>query len=262
MENKTKNHNSERAKSIGLIGFGNFGKLICKHLTLNGINVFVTDVSNKAKEAKELGIEFVSLDEVCKQEIIILAVPMENFREVLNKIKDKLREGTLILDVCSLKMFSCDLMNKILPTNIKIIGTHPLFGPQSCPNSIEGMKIVLVNVRVKQETFAKVKEFCENLGLKVIISTAEEHDKQMAFSQALTHFIGQICNKINIQRVNMSTKTFGDLMNIVDIIRNDTPALFNNMQTINPFAKEVRWNFVNAAKELDAKLNSKRAENV
>jgi len=99
--------------------------------------------------------------------------------------------------------------------------------------------------------------FCEKLGLKTIVTTAEEHDKQMAVSQALTHFIGQACKKINIQRVQMSTLTFDKIMDVVDIIKNDTPALFENMQTMNPFAGEMRRKFVNAANKINVELNSK-----
>jgi len=243
-------------KKISIIGFGNFGKFLAENLISAGASVFVHDFKDKIKEARELGAKFASLEEACRNKIIILAVPMENFIETLNKIKDNLLPGTLVLDVCSLKIFACDAMNGILPKNIEIIGTHPLFGPQSARNSIGGMKIALVNVRSRKETFEKVKSFCKNLGLKVIVTSADEHDRQMASSQALTHFIGQVCKRINLQRVELSTKTFEDLMNIIEIIKNDTPALFNNMQTMNPFAKTSRDIFVKEAIDMNVQLNS------
>jgi prephenate dehydrogenase len=240
---------------VSIIGFGNFGKFISQHLSKK-FDVIVNDIENKILGKNENGVKFVSLEDVCRSNIIILAVPMENFEETLHKIKNKLSAGTIVLDVCSLKLFSCELMKKILPNNLEIIGTHPLFGPQSAKNSIEGMKIALVNVCAKEKTFEKINDFCKNLGLKTIIPTAEEHDRQMATSQALTHFIGQVCKNINLQRVELSTKTFDDLMNIIEIIKNDTPKLFNNMQTMNPFAKEVRENFVDSAIEINTQLNS------
>lgn len=247
----------EREKAC-IIGFGNFGKFMANHLS-DKLELEVTDILDKSEEAKEIGVKFVPLEEACKNKIIILSVPMENFEETLCKIKDKLQAGTLILDVCSLKIFSCESMKKFLPENIEIIGTHPLFGPQSASNSITGMRIALINVRAKKETFEKINNFCINLGLKTIISSSEEHDKQMAISQALTHFIGQVCKKINLQRVELSTKTFDDLMNIVDIIGNDTPKLFNNMQTMNPFAKQTREDFSREAVKLQIELDPRRS---
>jgi len=148
---------------IGLIGLGNFGKLAAKHLVKAGKKIVAFDVSDKSKEAQELGIEFAELDKVLANKTIILSVPMEAMEDTLNKIKDKLQPGAVVIDVCSLKMFSCDLMDKILPDNVEIIGTHPLFGPQSAPDSIAGMRIAIMNVRAKQEIFDKVKDFLEKL---------------------------------------------------------------------------------------------------
>jgi prephenate dehydrogenase len=240
---------------ISIIGFGNFGKLAAKHLSKKA-EVIVTDVSDKTKEADEMGVRFVSLDEACKSKIVIIAVPMENFESTLLRIKDKLQEGTLVLDVCSLKMFSCDLMRNIIGNKCEIIGTHPLFGPQSAPGSIIGMRIAICNINARDETLRKVVDFCSNLGLNVIETTPEEHDRQMAVSQALTHFIGQVCKKMNIKRVELSTKTFDDLVNIVNIVGNDTPALFDNMQKMNPFAIQARNRFVVEARKINKELDN------
>jgi len=248
------------SEQVSIIGFVNFGKLAARHLILAGMNVSVADNLDKSEEAEEIGARFASLEEACENKIIILAVPMENLEKTLEKIKDKLQEGTLVIDVCSLKIFACEIMNRILPENIEIIGTHPLFGPQSAPKSIEGMRIALVNVRAKTETFERVINFCEKLRLKTIITTAEEHDKQMAVSQALTHFIGQTCKNAGIKRVELSTKTFDELMDIVEVIKNDTPALFENMQTMNPFAKEARERFIEACEELNKNLNIRKTK--
>lgn len=255
MDTHKNSHISEIAmknkQDIGIIGFGNFGKFIAKHLVQAGFPVLVCDTVDKTRQAEEIRAKFVSLNEVCKSKIIILAMPMENLEETLHQIKDKLKPTTIILDVCSLKMFACEAMNRILPKNVEIIGTHPLFGPRSAPGSLAGMKIVLVNIRTSQETFQKIKNFCEKLNLKVILATAEEHDKQMAFSQALTHFIGQVMKKGEIKRVEMSTLTFDKIMDVVEIISKDSPSLFNNMQTMNPFAKQARDNFVKETIELN-----------
>jgi len=249
---KKMNKNQAR-KEIGIIGFGNFGQFMAKHLKKK-FEVFAADITDRNKEAEKIGVKFVTINEASSKEVIILAVPMENLKETLHEIKNKVKAGALVLDVCSLKMFSCKAMKEMLPKDIEMIGTHPLFGPQSASNSIRGMRIALCNVNARQETLRKVKRFCEALKLKVIITTPEEHDKQMAVSQALTHFIGQIAKHMGLKRVELSTKTFDDLMNIIDIIKNDTPALFENMQTMNPFAKEIRERFIAEGIKLNQKL--------
>jgi len=240
-------------EKVSIIGFGNFGRLVAKHLAKK-MQVVVTDIADQAEVARRLGVKFVSLDEAMKNKIIILAVPMENLEETLEKLKHKLSAGSLVIDVCSLKVFSTKLMKKILPSHVEIIGTHPLFGPNSTPNGIGGMKIALCQVRSKEETFERVKRFSVGLGLQVFVTSPEDHDRQMASSQALTHFVGQVAKRMNLERVNLSTKTFDDLMDIMDVIKNDTPKLFNNMQQINPFAEEVRNDFIENSLELNDEL--------
>jgi len=236
---------------IGIIGFGSFGRLAAKHLREKA-DVFVADISNKREEAEALGVKFVSLEKAARMPVVILAVPMENFREVLLSIREKVVPGSLVLDVCSLKMFACKEMQEILPENVEIIGTHPLFGPNSAPNSLVGMRIALCPVRSAH--LGAVKSFCESLGLEVFVTTPEEHDRQMAASQALTHFIGQIAKRIGLERVQLSTKTFEDLMSIIDIVKNDSGALFRNMQQMNPFAQAVRKNFIDTSLAVDSEL--------
>jgi len=243
-------------REIGIIGFGKFGQFIAKHLK-NKADVFVTSKFNNKKEAKEIGVNFVPLEEILKKKIIIISVSIDEFEQTLEKIKDKILPGTLVIDVCSLKVFPCSAMSMVLPKNIEVIGTHPLFGPNSAKSTLEGLKIALCNVRTSENTLSKVKSFCESLGLKAIITTPEEHDKQMAESRALTHFIGRVINNSGIERPILTTKTFDDLIKIVDIITNNTQGLFENIQTKNSYAKEVRKKFIESSIELDKDLNEK-----
>ncbi len=240
------------AIEIGIIGFGNFGKFMALYLAKK-FKIFVYDIAKIPEESLSMHVTFSSLEEILNKEVIILAVPMESLEKTLYDIKDRIKENSLVMDVCSLKMFSCSLMDKILPKNIEIIGTHPLFGEKSAKNSIRGMKIALCNVRSSR--LEKVKTFCEQLGLKVIITSPEEHDKQMALSQALTHFIGRTAQRCDIERVSLSTKTFDDLMDIIDVIKEDSSVLFENMQNMNPFALEVRSRFLEEARKLHEHLS-------
>jgi prephenate dehydrogenase len=88
----------------------------------------------------------------------------------------------------------------------------------------------------------------------VMLTTPEEHDRQMAASQALTHFIGAGVRDMGVGRLQLSTRTFERLMDIIETIRKDSPALFEDMQMMNPFAQEMRRRFIEAATMLDKRL--------
>lgn len=237
---------------VGIVGFGSFGQFMAKHLKQKS-EVFVTDIVDKRKEAEKIGVKFDKLEKVAKCDVVILSVPIEKLEKVLDLIKNKLRKGTLVLDVCSVKMIPCKLMKEILPNEVEIIGTHPMFGPQSARDSIKGMKIALINVNSKK--INEMKKFCENLGLVVMEMTAEEHDKAMAYSQALTHFIGRTVENMDIEKTKITTRTFDDLIDIVNIIKDDSNVLFQNIETMNPFAKDIRKRFIEESKKLDDSLN-------
>jgi len=226
---------------------------MAKHLQ-GRAEVIVSSRSDRSKEAEALGAKFVSLEEAAKADIVIPSMPMEKLEEVLLKIKPHLKPGAIVIDVCSLKVFSCRLMDEILPENVEVIGTHPLFGPQTASDNLEGQKVALCNVRCKEEIFNKLKELLEVEKLKVFIVTPEEHDKQMAESQALSHFIGQTLKKIDFKHVDLSTRTCDYLFDLLNIIKNHPAALFNNMQTMNPFAKEKRDEFIRAAEDINKEL--------
>ncbi len=237
---------------IGIIGFGSFGQYLAKDFS-KITKVCVTSRTKRIDIAKELGVQFVSLDEICSKKIIIISVAMDAFEETLNSIKDKIKPNTLVIDMCSLKKFSCDLMEKKLDSNISIVGCHPLFGPNSAPLGFKDKNLVLCNVRCFY--FNDVISFFEKLEPKIFIKTADEHDEEMAHSQALTHFIGRTFELIEKNKnIELRTKTFDDLMNIVKIINNDSESLFYNMQKLNPHSKKVRQNFISSMNKLNDKI--------
>lgn len=50
--------------TVGLVGFGNIGQAVAKRLLPFQCKILATDIMNKSQEAKNCGVEFVSLDEI------------------------------------------------------------------------------------------------------------------------------------------------------------------------------------------------------
>ena len=64
-------------------------------------------------------------------------------REVVADLALLLKPGTLVLDVGSVKVEPVAIMKELLPETVGIVGTHPLFGPQSAQNGIHGLQIAI-----------------------------------------------------------------------------------------------------------------------
>jgi prephenate dehydrogenase len=145
------------------------------------------------------------------------------------------------------------MMQELLPKEVQIIATHPLFGPQSGKNGIQGLKIVLCEVRSQQ--FQSVKEFLEEkLGLHVLVRTPQEHDHEMAYVQGLSHFISRGLQAMNVPDGEQKTQSYQHLLDMNQMLRNDTYELFLTLENGNPYAREVRKKFLQELQKIDSDL--------
>jgi len=58
--------------------------------------------------------------------------------------------------------------------------------------------------------------------------------------------------------MQLSTKTYEDFLDIAKIIQNDDWTLFENLETLNPYASAVREEFLENAKKLNKELLKKK----
>ena len=138
-----------------------------------------------------------------------------------------------------------------------IVATHPLFGPQSAKDSLEGLRFVVCPVR--GERHAGVAAYGRALGLTVTITTPREHDREMAYVQALTHLIGRSLVNLGIPDEQLKTPSYQHLLELCALIGADTFELFTAIQTQNPFAAEVAQAFVGEARSLLDQVKAPRA---
>jgi prephenate dehydrogenase len=236
-------------QSLGIIGFGSFGQFAVKWLKPH-FDISVYDVCDKEDVASELGVKWSTLEDTCNCEIVIIGVPLEFLERVLKKSVGFLNPGSLVMDVTSVKIKPAKLMAEILPDEIDVIATHPLFGPKSGKNGIEGLNIALCNVR--GERFNEVADFCrEVLKLKVIETTPEKHDQEAGYVMGLTHFIGQALNMLEVPECSQTTSSFEHLMELKDLLSLDSMDLFRTIQKDNPFAEKARKDFMQKLQDLE-----------
>ena len=189
----------------------------------------------------------------CK--IIVIAVPVQQMEKVLRKLAKVARPDALVIDVGSVKMKPAKLMKEILPRSISIVGTHPLFGPQSGKGQgIKGLNIVVCDVRGKQSRLRAQILQTEKLGLKVFAATPSEHDHELAYVQGLTHLLAKVVVALNLPRFRFTTRTYEYMDQMVETVRYDSDELFRAIERENPFTKKAKEAFFAAARNLEQKL--------
>jgi prephenate dehydrogenase len=158
--------------TIGIIGYGRFGKLWARCLRPFGmIKIFDKKRGLHSSPAVRSGtaVRFAPLRDVVKADLLFLLVPISQMENICKKIAPLLTGKTVVIDACSVKVEPVKAMKKWLPKRQNIIATHPLFGPDSVKRfGLKNRKIVVCNVNATQEQLRSFEAILRRLGLNVI----------------------------------------------------------------------------------------------
>lgn len=239
-------------KTLGIVGFGAFSQFLAPHLKPY-FKILASSRRDISKIAQKLGVEARPIEEAAACDVVIVGAVVQYFEDSIKKIKNFVKPGALILDVSSVKIKPAMIMRKHLPKNVEIVATHPLFGPQSGKDGIKGLKIVLCPIRTQKTQ--KIKRFLsQKLELEVLERTPEEHDRQMAYVQGLTHFIGRAINKLKIPESDQATEAYKHLFQIKELLVHDSVDLFMTIEKENPYARQVRHKFARILAKLEDEI--------
>ena len=196
----------QHINSIGLFGFGAFGQLVARHIPAK-MPMTVFDPALRATDTFPRGVRSGSLQETAGCQLVILAVPVKAMSSLCDAISPHLPPGAIVADVASVKVEPCRVMQERLPAHVDIVGTHPLFGPQSAASGVAGHKIAICNIRGRSHL--PLSAFlCKVLALNVILTSAEEHDRELATVQGLTHLIARTLADMAPLPARMTTTSF------------------------------------------------------
>ncbi len=227
---------------IAMIGFGRLGRLVASHLAKD-FELYIYDKADYKKEIKELKAKPIEIKELGICDIIIPFVPISAFEEVIKSCVPYLKENALVVDVCSVKEYPIEVMKNHLPENIQILGTHPMFGPDSAKDTLFGTKIAICPERIKREHLNNIKFYLQRNGIKVVETTPEQHDHEIAHTLVLTHVIGRTLVDQKVGDHEIDTKGYRRLLKILQTVENDSWQLFEDMNNYNKYSKEVRESF-------------------
>lgn len=239
---------------FGMLGYGRFGKLWATALTPYG-EVWVHDLK-QLQNFKNSKIKNMSLHQLANVDILFLTLPISEIAKGCQQIKPFLKPSTLIVDCCSVKIYPIQIIQKVLGKQQPLLPTHPLFGPDSVKKNqgLKNLKIVICPPTKRTKKQLQFMVILKKLGLQIIKATAKEHDQQMARSQALVHFIGRGLSLLHLKSQQLATPDFQALINMQQMVDNDSWQLFMDMQKYNPYAKKIRQQFIKQLNSIECKL--------
>jgi chorismate mutase/prephenate dehydrogenase len=117
-----------------------------------------------------------------KADIVLVSVPINITCNLIQQLNN-LPEHCILADVTSVKTAPLNAMMKA--HNGPVVGLHPMFGPDS-PGMIK--QVVVICHGRSQEKYAWLIQQMKVWGATLYESSAQEHDKAMAFIQVMRHF--------------------------------------------------------------------------
>ena len=240
---------------IGLIGLGYVGLPLAlelgKKFNVKAYDIVSSKVSNDLTKS--------DLDEILMLDNIFIAVPIRYFETLIKDISNKVNKNSTIIDVCSVKKHTSEVMLKYLPNEVGIISSHPMFGPDSI-HSKERLKMMMDKTRVDDKIYNFWKTFFKNQNINIIEMSPDEHDKIAARTQGVTHLLGRTLKKFGIQKTSIDTKGYRDLIDLVEQTCNDTWALYSDLQLYNPYTNTMLEDLKHSLNQIEDKLKEKNNE--
>lgn len=245
--------------TIGILGLGAFGRLmaasLAPHLPVIGFDPGANRLANTGDPGALFSVG--TLEQACGCDVVVLAVNLQHLREAIDAAAPHLHKDSLVLDVCSVKLRPVELLGAHLPESVEILGTHPLFGPQTVrEKGLKGQPIALCPVRSAPETYRRVRTFLADvLGLNTIEVSADEHDRQMAMVQVITHLVGHAANEMDLPELPLATLAYRRLLQLKVNTQGDSEEMFRAIQNVNPYAADTRRRFLQAMRVIGDKAD-------
>ena len=252
---------------LAVIGAGKMGVWFAKFFESKGYEVILADrKKEKLEKQKNLLVDLTTNFEEAVQDAdqILLCVSINAVEEVVRTISPALREGQVVMDICSIKEAPVKIMHHYIK-GATVLGTHPVFGPGS--NGVKHKAYILTPTNAKEQEFAeKFKKWLEQEEAHVFIMTPKKHDELMSVVLGLPHFLGLVACETLFEQKNLpETKkvagtTYRMLFTLAEATALETPELYAALQTNLPGLGNIEATFMAKAQELLTLIKNKDTE--
>ncbi len=214
---------------VGIVGLGLIGGSLGRAIIKNTKDiVYALDISKKAlKDGKLLNAYHYELnnENLGEIDLLFLSLYPSALLSSLEEYVPFLKDGATVVDLCGNKRKVVEKMKelKVKFPKINFLGAHPMAGREfsgvahSTANLFEHASMILVPVGSDLKTLSFIKEYSLKIGFsRAVITTAENHDKIIAFTSQLAHVISGAYIKSNTakEHLGFTAGSFRDMTRV------------------------------------------------
>jgi prephenate dehydrogenase len=170
----------ERGLVEEITGYGRNRENLEKARVLKVIDHCSTDLAEAVKDA----------------DLVVLCTPVTSIIPLIQNMISKIRPGTLITDVGSVKEPIVKEAEKLVPEGVYFVGSHPIAGGEnsgleaSTADLYQNAKcIVTPTGKTNNKALEKISALWQAVGMQVINLSAEEHDFVFGAVSHLPHIV-------------------------------------------------------------------------
>ena len=255
----------ERVAILG--GTGKMGRWFARFFKNKGYDVVVGGRSHERNKAvaRELGVEAAAsnVEAVRGANIVVVSTTLETTFDTILQIKDSVEKGAIVFDIASVKGRIPEALKELASKGSRVISIHPMFGPGA--DSFAGRKVIVIPVIQDEELTRWAVDFLRSEGAEVhVVSSGEEHDRIIAITLSLPHFVNIVLGRVLARRDIEEMKkfagtTFSLQLTLVEAVLSEDPGLYYGIESQNPSFRKLLDELISTAQETLASLDDREA---
>ena len=191
-------------------------------------------------------------DLAARCDVVVISVPIPETLPVIKRIAPLVREEGLLMDLTSVKARPLAAMLKY--SGAAVLGAHPLFGTD--PDPVPEKRVALCPGR--GEWWRRwLTRILEQGGLRVVMLSAERHDRLMGVIQGVNHFASLALARCLLasgfsweEITGCATQSFQRRTRRIEEMAMQRPGLFESLLKENPAAGDAVKGYLRAVEDL------------
>ncbi len=246
---------------IIVYGLGIIGASICASLKKAGHNIMG---KNRSKPAVEYALTHGYIDGEAQSfngaDVVILALPPRACINVLDR--ESFPDGCIVTDICGVKT-SIEKIVYAKKRNYRYVGMHPMAGKETsgiasaCVDLFQNKNLILTRRRETDENaLSAIRQLGADMGFsRIVVCSAEEHDKIIALTSQLAHVVSNayVKSPLTAECLGFTGGSFQDMTRIAGVDENVwTELFFLNSENLTAEIKRLCTKLTEYATSLEA----------